>query len=76
MKTINIYDAKTRLSSILQEVLDGEDIVIAKNGEPLVQLVPYKSKSKKRPLGKYKGQIKMSDDFDSLPEEVLSLFYK
>jgi prevent-host-death family protein len=49
--TINLYDAKTNLSSIIERALDGEIIVIAKRGQGLVKLVPIKEKPKKRKLG-------------------------
>jgi len=77
MKTINIYQAKTSLSSLLNEVLAGEEIVIAKNGEPIVRLLPYERSASKRVLGKLKGKIKVAEDFDApLPKALLDSFYK
>jgi prevent-host-death family protein len=55
--TINLYDAKTNLSSIIERALDGETIVIAKRGQGLVKLVPIKGKPKKRKLGFVKVEI-------------------
>jgi prevent-host-death family protein len=55
--TINLYDAKTNLSSIIERVLAGEAIVIARRGQALVKLVPLKEPPKKRKLGFVKVEI-------------------
>jgi len=74
MDTINIHEAKTHLSRLVEEVADGAEIVIAKNGVPRAKLVPL---GKVRPLkfGVLKGKIRYPDDFDApLSEEVLAQF--
>jgi prevent-host-death family protein len=74
---VNIHDAKTHFSKIINQVLNGEDIVIAKGGKPLVRLTPYSSEPEFRHGGQFKGLIKVSDDFnDPLPDEILKLFHE
>lgn len=67
MKQINVYQAKTQLSKLLQEALDGEDIVIARDGVPLVRLVPVEKKGQSL-LGLVPG-IWMAEDFDAPMED-------
>lgn len=67
---VNIYEAKTRLSSLLASVEAGEDVVIARAGRPVARLVAIVAPSGKRPgRGSARGQITMSSDFDApLPD--------
>jgi prevent-host-death family protein len=75
MKIVNVYEAKTHLSRLLREVALGEDVVIAKDGRPLVRLVPVKSDEALRELGFAAGRVVISDDFDApLPPELLAAF--
>lgn len=77
METVNIHYAKTHLSKLIEAVLNGEEVIIAKSGEPKVKLVPIQEKKKKRKPGFLKGQIWLADDWDS-PEtnkEIEDLFY-
>lgn len=75
MHQVNIYEAKTHFSKLINEALAGEEVVIAKAGKPLVQLVPCKGAQKKRVPGRGKGKIVMSGNFDDpLPDEVLKGF--
>jgi len=73
---VNIHDAKTNFSKLLQRVALGEEIIIAKAGTPVAKLVPVRVTQGKRPLGLYRGQIWMADDFDApLPDDILAGFY-
>lgn len=72
---INIHQAKTNLSKLIQQTLNGEDIVIAKAGKPIIKLVAYKEKLKPRKPGLWKGKIWVSDDFDDEDPEINKLFY-
>lgn len=72
--TYNVHEAKTNLSRLLKQVADGEEVVIAKDGEPVARLVPVTGKRGMREMGFAKGQIWMSDDFNETPEEILKLF--
>lgn len=77
MKKANIYEAKARLSEIIAATLAGEEWAIAKNGEPLVMLVPIQKSPKKLKLGAFRGKITFSDDFDvPLSEEDLATWYE
>jgi len=77
MKTVNIHEAKTHLSRLLEQVAAGEEIIIAKAGTPIARVVPISSRSKKRILDSEKGRVKVPKDFnDPLPKEILDLFYK
>ena len=73
-KTLNLYEAKTRLSSLVEEAAAGTEIVIAKAGVPRARLVPLKPRVRRRPGGS-KGRIWIAPDFDApLPDDVLDLF--
>lgn len=74
---INIYEAKTHLSSLVDRASKGETIVIAKSGTPLAKLVPLEEgkKKKKFKFGTMKGEFVVPDDFDApLPDEILDAF--
>ena len=74
---VNVHQAKTHLSRLLERVALGEEIVIAKAGKPVARLVPVKRGPVKRVLGTAKGDFVVPEDFDApLPEEVLAEFYK
>lgn len=74
METINIHEAKTHLSRLVEEVAGGAEIVIAKNGVPRAKLVPLE-KPRALKFGVLKGKIRVPDDFDApLPDDVLALF--
>ena len=73
-KSVNVHQAKTHLSSLLNRVIAGEEIVIAKAGTPVARLVPI-SKAPPRKPGSAKGLIVVPPDFDApLPDEVLDAF--
>jgi prevent-host-death family protein len=72
---VNIHDAKTNLSKLLQRVAVGEEITIAKAGVPIARLVPVRQAGPKRQLGAYRGRIHIADDFDApLPADILDAF--
>jgi prevent-host-death family protein len=76
-KIVNVYDAKTHLSKLLDRVMGGEEIVIGKAGVPVARLVPIEHKSEKRQPGSAKGKIIVSPDFDApLPDEIQEAFEK
>jgi len=70
MRTVNIYAAKTHLSRLVDEALRGEDVIIARDNQPLVRLVPVShTAGTARRLGTARGQIRIADDFDApLPD--------
>lgn len=74
-KVLNIHEAKTHLSRIVEEVAAGKEIIIAKAGKPMARLSPIAVSVKKKRLGLLKGRIKISEDFNApLPDEVLAGF--
>jgi prevent-host-death family protein len=77
MKTVNIHEAKTHLSRLIDKVAKGEPFVIAKAGKPLVKVVPLDSPepSKARRLGFLAGQFRIPDDFNRMAQkEIEDLF--
>ena len=73
-KTLNVAEAKARLSELVQRAARGEEIIIASNGEPQARLVALPAKVKRVP-GKGAGKWTVSDDFDDpLPLQVLAAF--
>lgn len=74
-ETINLYEAKTHLSKLVERAADGEEIIIAKAGKPRARLVPLPAAREPRKPGALKGQIWVADDFDDpLPPEILAGF--
>lgn len=74
-KTVNIHEAKTHLSRLLERVRLGEEVIIAKAGKPVARLVAVSEKPKRRVPGSAKGQIWIADDFDApLPPELQKFF--
>lgn len=74
MHVVNIQEAKTHLSRLIERAAAGEEIVIARAGKPIVRLIAYQEKSPKRIPGIWKGRVKMSLDFDELPESIAAAF--
>lgn len=75
MKQVNIHEAKTNLSRLVDEVSDGEVVVLAKAGKPVAKIVPLGAERKARKPGFLKGKIKIGKDFDApLPDDVLAGF--
>ena len=75
MQVINIHQAKTNLSKLIEKTLNGEDIIIAKAGKPVAKLIAYKEKLKPRKLGLLKGKIFVPDNFNDEDKEINKLFY-
>ncbi|MBN1424225.1 type II toxin-antitoxin system Phd/YefM family antitoxin [Candidatus Fermentibacteria bacterium] len=75
MHTVNMHEAKTHLSRLVEEANAGEEVVIAKAGKPMVRLVPTNTMRGRRVLGWLAGKLEVPEDFDApLPEEVLADF--
>ena len=72
---VNIHEAKTHFSRLLQRVAAGEEVTIARAGVPVARLVGVEPKAK-RPLGFARGEVWVADDFDApLPDDLLAQFY-
>ena len=75
MRQVNIHEAKTHLSQLVEEAARGDEIIIAKAGKPVARLVAVDSDATPRPRGLLKGKIWIACDFDApLPREVLQTF--
>ena len=69
MKKVNIYEAKTHLSAIIDEVIRGEEVVLARAGKPLVRLVRVDDSKPSHAFGMDRGKVKMAADFDRTPAD-------
>lgn len=75
METVNIYDAKTRLSQLVDRAAAGEDVVVSRNGKPLVRITQLASAPKRIKFGVLKGKLRVAADFNAaLPDDVLASF--
>jgi prevent-host-death family protein len=75
MHAVSIHEAKIHLSTLIDRAAAGEEIVIARAGEPVVRLIAYQEeKPPKRVPGAWKGKVKMRRDFDKLPESIATAF--
>lgn len=75
MQTVNIHEAKTHLSRLLEDVAAGAEIIIAKAGKPMAKLVPIETEQPQIRFGSLAGMGTVPDDFDDpLPDEVIAAF--
>ena len=75
METVNIYDAKTRLSQLVDIAAAGEDVVVSRNGKPLVRITRLEGPKRRIKFGLLKGKLTVPADFDApLPDAVLADF--
>jgi prevent-host-death family protein len=70
----NISQAKAELSSLIEEVLKGNEVIVAKAGKPVARLVAYRGPAKPRKPGSMAGQIRIAKDFDQLPADMEEAF--
>lgn len=78
MEILNIHEAKTHLSRLMEKVAKGESFIIAKAGKPIGKLVPLDEAEtpKKRRIGFMKGEIVVPEDFDTMmADEIEEMFY-
>ncbi|REJ86131.1 MAG: type II toxin-antitoxin system prevent-host-death family antitoxin [Acidobacteria bacterium] len=64
MKIVTIHEAKTHLSRLIREAVEGEEIVIARGTQPLVRLTPVQPEARTRTLGTAKGKVRIAAEFD------------
>ena len=74
MKVVNMHEAKSKLSRLVEEAQLGEEIIIAKAGKPVARLVPYTPAPEPRRFGGYENEIHIPLDFDEEDEEITRLF--
>jgi len=78
MRTVNMHEAKTHLSRLVDRAAQGEPFIIAKSGKPLVKVVPLDAPEKPevKRIGFLEGQFNIPDDFDTMfAEEIEEMFY-
>lgn len=71
---VNIHEAKTHLSRLVERAAQGEEIVIGKAGKPVAKLIAYRETRGKRSPGGWKGRVKIAADFDELPADLADAF--
>ena len=74
MQVVNIHQAKSHLSKIVELAFEGEEIIICKAGKPMARLVGYQKEMQPRTPGYWRGKIRISEDFDQLPEHIAAAF--
>ena len=72
--SVNVYEAKTHLSQLLDRAAAGEEIVIARAGRPIARLVPLAASSGRRVPGGWRGKVSIAADFDGLPDDIKAAF--
>ncbi len=71
---MNIHEAKTHLSRLVERIEAGEEIVIARAGRPVARLVPYWARTRPRTPGAWRGLVRLAPDFDRTDDELLDAF--
>lgn len=71
---INVYEAKTHLSKLLERVAEGEELVLGKAGKPMARLVPFREVRQPRKPGRLAGKVWIAPDFDKTPEDIIAAF--
>ena len=71
---VNLHEAKTHLSRLVDKAAAGEEIIIGKAGRPMARLVPYVEQREPRRPGALKGKVRIADDFDATPEWLIDAF--
>jgi prevent-host-death family protein len=71
---INVHQAKTHLSRLIDRAAAGEEIVIGKAGKPMARLVPYREQRSPRRPGALRGRVRVAEDFDETPAALIDAF--
>jgi len=77
MRTVNIHEAKTHLSRLVEQAAEGDEFIIAKAGKPMVKVIPLVAKDNPKPqrIGFMEGEFEVPDDFDTMfADEILEMF--
>ena len=72
--TVNIHEAKTHLSRLVERVEGGEEVVIARAGRPVARLVPFRARTAPRVPGIWRGRVTLAADFDATPSDLVRDF--
>lgn len=74
MEITDVQEAQTRLSQLIERALRGEEVIIARDGAPVVRLEPIGIESPRRVGGQWRGRVKIAEDFDALPDDIAEAF--
>jgi prevent-host-death family protein len=73
-RNVNIHEAKTHLSRLVERVEAGEEVVIARAGRPVARLVPYRARTTPRMSGIWRGRVTIAPDFDATDDALIDAF--
>ena len=73
--TVNIYEAKSQLSKLVERAEEGEEIIIARAGRPVVHMTALPTRPSRRSPGAWKGKVWIAEDFDETPGEIIDEWY-
>lgn len=68
---VNVHEAKTHLSRLLERVAAGDEVIIGRAGRPVARLVPYAPTPERRVPGRWRNRVRIADDFDAAVEAVI-----
>jgi prevent-host-death family protein len=75
METVNIYDAKTRFSQLVDKAAAGEDVIVSRHGKPVARITRLVGQDRRVRFGLLKGRVTVAEDFDApLPDELQAAF--
>jgi antitoxin (DNA-binding transcriptional repressor) of toxin-antitoxin stability system len=74
MVSMNLQQARSALPALVEAALNGEEVVIAQDGNPMVRLVPCQVRKTPRQPGRLRGQIRIGDDFNAADAEIIEMF--
>lgn len=74
MTIVNVHQAKSQLSKLMEQAESGEEVVIARAGKPAVRLVAFTVPGQERKAGVWRGQVTVAEDFDVLPDDLMAAF--
>lgn len=72
---VNIHEAKSQLSKLIEEAQAGEEVIVSKAGTPMVRLTPLHGRPPRRVPGAWSGKVWMTSDFDETPEDIIDEWY-
>ena len=70
MKVVNVQQAKTHLSRLIDQAAEGQEFILGKHGKPLAKITAYAPRKEQRPLGGYEGRIRVGEDFDEEDPQI------
>ncbi len=74
MEIASIHEAENQLSKLVEQAMNGEEVIISEAGRPMVRLVPIVDDLSPRLGGQWKGRVRIAEDFDQLPDDIAAAF--